>query len=209
MIQRKVQATQPVYLRTMSFSGYVFALVLVMATPGQTNTLLALAGATMGIRSALRLMWAAVAAYLGATLLLGVLFRPLVDAFPAIRAAVQIFGCGYLAYMAARLWEPRRTPPGRRVVTGRDVAVTTFLNPKNLLIAFVLLPVGWASEMQLALPILLTLAVITPLVESVWIIAGGVLGVAFRNRSKTLLPRGSAFALGVYAAILAGRTIAG
>lgn len=209
MLQRKVQAIQPVYLRTMSFSGYVFALILVVATPGQTNTLLALAGATMGIRSALRLIWAAIAAYLGATLLLGVLFRPLVDAFPAIRAAVQIFGCGYLAYMAARLWEPRRTPPGRRVVTARDVAVTTFLNPKNLLIAFVLLPVGWASETQVALPILLTLAVITPLVESVWIIAGGVLGVAFRNRSKTLLPRGSAFALGVYAAILAGRTIAG
>ena len=61
---------------------FALAVLAVLATPGPTNTLMAVAGATLGLRKGLRLIPAEVAGYLTSISLLIFVFQPVVAALP-------------------------------------------------------------------------------------------------------------------------------
>jgi len=130
----------------MHTSVFLFAIWGVLLTPGPTNTLLALSGASVGFRRSVPLMPLELAAYLLVAVPLAWMGSELMAARPLLGEAVRLCAAAWVMFLAATLW---RTPkPGAPVqrVTRRRVFVTTLLNPKALLFGLVLLPPGTSPQ---------------------------------------------------------------
>lgn len=125
-----------------AFALAVFAL---LAAPGPTNALLAVAGAGRGWRSALGSILAAPAAYLLAIAVLTIALAPLAAHLPAVMTALRI-GCAlYLLVVSVKLWrysyqrDMATTPVGASAIF-----TTTLLNPKSFVLATSVFPTGLA-----------------------------------------------------------------
>jgi threonine/homoserine/homoserine lactone efflux protein len=122
---------------------FALAVLAVLGTPGPTNTLLATAGATAGLRRSLPLIASEAAGYTVSILTLGLVLGPVVAGAPllagALRAAVGV----YLLSLALRLWRRGGAALATgAVVTPRQVVVTTLLNPKAIVFALGVVPFG-------------------------------------------------------------------
>jgi threonine/homoserine/homoserine lactone efflux protein len=181
---------------------FVLAVLAILGTPGPTNTLLATAGATVGLRQSLTLIAAEAAGYTISILTLGLVLGPAVATSPllagALRAAVGV----YLLSLALRLWRRGETAlVTGTVVTPRQVFVTTLLNPKAIVFALGVVPFGagrdvWPPYMLGFLLLLISVAV-------AWIAAGAMLGrVASRRGWDGAVPRVGAAAVGSFAVLL-------
>jgi threonine/homoserine/homoserine lactone efflux protein len=120
---------------------FALAVVILLATPGPTNTLLLAAGATSGFR-ALRVIPAEVLGYLTTILAIGYFVSDLPQTAPGFAVLLRIIVAGYLLYLAVRLWRAGlQSTAAARLITFRDVYVTTTLNPKALVFAVGVIPV--------------------------------------------------------------------
>lgn len=193
----------------MVSSGFLIGLALLLATPGPTNTLLALAGATQPPRAAAALLAAELSAYLTAVILLGAMVLWLGGGMDGLRPWLQAGAALYLLRVALRMWRARPDAAGAGTVHPRQIALTTLLNPKTLIIALVLMPPGWCSEPAVAAAHLLAMAALIPAAGAAWFIGGRGLAAAAGARLRRLIPRVSALLLGLFAMALAGRAAAG
>lgn len=196
----------------MISTAFLVGLVVLLVTPGPTNTLLFVAGATGPARLAPRLLGAEAAAYLTAVTLLGLALQPVLAAEPSIVLGLQLFAAAYLLNAAWRMWHRplRLTASATRPVTPRMIATTTLLNPKTLIIAFGLMPAGWNLHATLALVHLGLLALIVPIVGGLWFLTGhlGALKASPRT-TQAIVPRCSAVILAGFALLLARSAFAG
>jgi threonine/homoserine/homoserine lactone efflux protein len=120
---------------------FALAVAIVLATPGPTNTLLLTAGAASGLR-ALRLIPAEVLGYLTTIVIVGYFVGDLARTAPGFAVLLRIIVAGYLLTLAVRLWRAGlQAGTGARLITFRDVLVTTMLNPKALVFAIGIIPV--------------------------------------------------------------------
>jgi threonine/homoserine/homoserine lactone efflux protein len=183
----------------------ILALVVLLLTPGPTNTLMALAGAERGLRRAAALIPVELCAYLAVALPLAVAGASLIAAVPGLRPMVTAAAAAWVLWLAIRMWHrPRAALTGAATVTPLGVFVTTLLNPKALIVGLVLLP---------GTPLTLRVAVFSGLVVGaavVWICLGAAL--ARRGDGPTLgLPprvrRAAALWLGLLSAALALRAV--
>jgi len=124
----------------MNQTASLLATLALLAAPGPTNALLALAGAQQGPRQAIRLVPLVAATYLATILPLAALGAGLFARWPGAGGAIRFAAALWLLALARSLW--RADPPGAapRGITARQALLTTLLNPKALVIAFVLLP---------------------------------------------------------------------
>jgi threonine/homoserine/homoserine lactone efflux protein len=193
--------------------AFVLGLVALLATPGPTNTLLALGGATRGaIRPALPLLLAEVLAYLAAIIVTGVVMGSLfgsADGWSAgWRMALQLAAAGYLVLAAVKLWRQGPLSTGCGLVTPGMVALATLTNPKAVIIALALMPAGWADDLAIALPSLALIALLVPAIGFGWVLAGLFLSRGGGVTARRLLPRLSSLALGGFALLLARAALA-
>ena len=198
----------------MISGAFLLGLVLLLATPGPTNTLLALAGATQAPDKAVRLLlprllFAELAGYLSAVLLLGALMHVVGDGIALIRPALQAAAALYLALAALRMWRARGDMAAGAAVAPRQILATTLLNPKTLIIALVLMPAGWSGQGAVAATHLAAMALVIPLAGGAWFLGGRGLARAAGSRLRRAIPRASAVLLGLFAMVLAGRALAG
>ncbi len=147
---------------------FCFSVLAILATPGPTNTLLAISGASAGFRRSLPLVPAELIGYVTAILAIGLAVGPVLAA-TGLFLAFRIAAVAYLIYLSVRLW---RFPPldvaVQRVIKPRDVLVTTLLNPKALIFALVILPMQDAVWPRYLLGFC---AILVP-VSLLWILAG-------------------------------------
>lgn len=181
---------------------FLFAVWALLLTPGPTNTLLALAGASQGLRRAARLVPAELCAYLLVTVPLATFGAELLARDPGLATAVRLAAAAWVAYLAVKLW---RVVPGAAAgaVTAGRVFVTTLLNPKGLIIGLALLPRGGAPDFA---PHLVLFAGSIVAVALIWAAGGGLLkrGAA---EPPVLYRRAAACWLALLAAVLAGAAI--
>ncbi|MFG1298492.1 hypothetical protein V5F49_01730 [Xanthobacter sp. V3C-3] len=185
---------------TLAFLVAIWALLL---TPGPTNTLLALSGASSGLARSVRLMPAEIAAYLLVTVPLAVLGTEFLAREPLVASAVKLAAAAWVAFLAVGLWRIRTTEAAGGAVTARRVFVTTLLNPKGLIIGLTLLPRGTAPEFPLHLG-LFAASILG--VALIWAGGGAMLN---RGRATTplLYRRAAALWLAFLAVALAGAAI--
>lgn len=153
----------------MSPGESALVILVLLVTPGPTNTLLFLAGTERGWRRSLRLIPAELAGYLTGVFPLMLVGTGLLARFPMLQPAITILAAIWVAILAARLIRPSTATPADAVVSGRLVFVTTLLNPKALIFGLVLLP-GPAAASNLAIFVVEVIVV-----AAGWAAAGAVL----------------------------------
>ncbi|EYD73566.1 hypothetical protein Rumeso_04687 [Rubellimicrobium mesophilum DSM 19309] len=186
----------------MTLAETALALLVLLAAPGPTNTLLAIAGAERGLAPAARLIPVVLLGYLATTVPLALLGARLLESAPLAKALVTVAAAAWVLRLAVAMWRlPARGEVGPAVTSGR-IAVTTLLNPKALIVGLVLLPAPGATRLGLNLALLAgTLAVASLL----W----ALLGASLRRGARAGLPaswrRAASVWLGALALYLLGR----
>lgn len=151
---------------------FLFAIWGLLLTPGPTNTLLALSGASAGLRRSVRLMPAELAAYLLVVTPLALFGADLLARQPLAASAVKFPAAGWVAFLAVKLWRVEAGRAQMEAITPRRVFVTTLLNPKGLIIGLTLLPHGAAPVFLLHLGLF---AASVLMVAAIWAGAGGMM----------------------------------
>ncbi len=180
---------------------FILTVLAILGTPGPTNTLLATAGASVGMRRSLGLMPAESAGYLIAILFIGLVLGPIVAASPVVATTLRVLVAAYLLLLAVRLWRQGAAivTAQKAPITPRQVFVTTLLNPKSIIFALGVIPFGKPH-------VAVYLAGFIAMVLSValcWIAGGTVMGrVAQAAGRAGVVPRVGASAIGVFAVLL-------
>lgn len=189
----------------MSEPTFLLALALLLAVPGPTNMVLAVAGAQRGFRRGLPLVLAVVAGYLLTVSTLLLLAAPFLQAHPPVGRLVSILAAGWVLVLALRLW--RRDGRGEAPADLGFAALftTTLLNPKGLVIGLSLLPPAAAGEGLAAS--LAGLAGVVVAVSLLWLGFGAIAMRVLHRRHPLLMARGAAGSLLFFAAGMAGRAV--
>lgn len=176
--------------------AFCFVLLTLLAVPGPTNTLLALSGATAGLRRSLALVLGVLAGYALSTAAQRAVFATLFEGSSTLEMWLRVLVASYLVYLSIRLWSTRAIEESQ--IGGQRVFVATFLNPKALIIALVLMP----AEPIVPAFHFAALVVLTVAVSLVWIKAG-VLAKRFSGgRYALVFPKVAAVALVAFAAVI-------
>lgn len=137
----------------MTLAAFFTAILGLLLTPGPTNTLMGLSGASAGLGRAARLIPAEIGGYLTTILPLAFMGHGLLTNFPVAAQAVKLVAAAWVMVLAVRLWGRGSLDYMGGDITGWRVYVTTVLNPKALIIALVLLPApatpGFLSRLSL------------------------------------------------------------
>ena len=188
----------------MSDPTVLLALALLLAVPGPTNMVLAVAGADRGFRRGLPLVLAVVAGYLLTVSTLLLVAAPLLQAHPLIARLVTILAAGWVLMLALRLWRRDGRSETNADLGFAALFTTTLVNPKGLVIGLSLLPPVAGEGLWAALAGMVAVVVAISLV---WLGFGATAIRALQRRHPLLMARGAAGTLMFFAAGLAGRAV--
>lgn len=178
---------------------FVLTVLTILITPGPTNTLLAIGGASRGLRRGWPLLLGEAIGYGISITTIGAVLRPLLAPSPDAVLVLRVLVSGYLLYLAHRILRSRLVAGADTVITVRRVFVATLLNPKAMVFALVVVPFGAPS---VALYMLGFFAVLVP-VALCWIAFGAVLGrAAAGTRYERWILRAGALAITTFAVLL-------
>lgn len=194
----------------LSLSAFALAVLILLLTPGPTNTLLAVAGASRGLKASLPLVGAELAGYLTTISTLVFVAAPLLAGQPMAALVVKLASTVWVLLLAIRLWSHPPTAADPSAVTTLGVFATTVLNPKGLIIGLALIPPAFASSPEsfaAPLPYLGLFAVLVMLVALSWLTFGAAVLRLVAVANPLLFGRVAASFLILFAASLAGRAI--
>ncbi|MGY8634245.1 LysE family transporter [Bradyrhizobium sp. 14AA] len=167
----------------MTFLTFLTATCFLLAMPGPTNTLLATSGAGIGISRSLHLLAAELCGYLLAIALLRLALGPVVSGIPVAAVVLRVAVSVYILGLAVMLWRVNtRELRDGAAVTFRHVLITTLLNPKAMVFAFLLLPLQ-AGLLEL-LPWLAVIALQIVTAGAAWVTLGATLGRGARRLGR-------------------------
>jgi threonine/homoserine/homoserine lactone efflux protein len=124
----------------MSLAELSIAVLVLLLTPGPTNSLVLVAGAERGWMRAMRLIPAELAGYFLTVVPLTLVGSALLDGHAGLRTGLTLAAGAWVAVLAVRLWRVPDLGTDGRAVGARELFVTTALNPKALIFGLVLLP---------------------------------------------------------------------
>jgi threonine/homoserine/homoserine lactone efflux protein len=177
----------------MTVIELTFALLALLASPGPTNALLAMAGA-QGARG-VRLPLLVLATYVATVVPLTLWGSLWLDRLPDLKQGLTVAAGLWVGLMALKLWRTDQFSL-TEVVSPAQIGLTTLLNPKALVFGLVLLPTAPNTAVGFGLFGALVLAVST-----LWL----RLGASLPHRARPMVNRGGAVWLGLLAAVLLGR----
>jgi threonine/homoserine/homoserine lactone efflux protein len=126
----------------ISATAFASAIVILLAVPGPTNSLLFLSGAERGFRQSLKLLVGEAAGYLSVVIPLATAAAPFFESHPAAAAALKMTAAAWIMFLAFKLWRRPAALPGTSSVSVKGIFVTTLLNPKALVIGLTIMPPG-------------------------------------------------------------------
>lgn len=148
----------------------MLAIALLLLTPGPTNILLAIAGATGTSRQSVPLLLAGCLGYLVTIIPLVAFAGPLLAEHPLLASVLKLTSAAWVTLLAIKLWfTPLTELSETGLVTARQMFVTTMLNPKALIFGIAILPNGGFIE---TLPRLGIFTAIVLVVSVLWLSAG-------------------------------------
>lgn len=177
--------------------SFGLAVVALLAVPGPTNTLLFTAGATVGLKRAAHLLLAEVLAYNLAILTLLVLFRHLFASYGLPEMVFRIVAAAYLLVVATRLWK-YRWRVDHAPIAWPSVFMTTLMNPKAVVFAFLIFPVNSQTPARE----FAEFSLLTVLAGASWMTLGKVIGATISPSVRSAIPRFSSGVLMGFAVVL-------
>ena len=181
-------------------------IIVVLITPGPTNTLLAAAGIRQGTRRSLPLIGAELAGYLVSISAWGRFLAHAEVALPWLPPVLRIASGLYIAYLAVDMWRAAvALPDSAQPANGpRALFVATLLNPKALLFASTIFP-GVAFESAAAYGVAMSVfACLLVPIALAWIAFGAALGSGRLTWIDPVkMQRGASIVLGMFSLSLA------
>jgi threonine/homoserine/homoserine lactone efflux protein len=186
----------------MSLASFIIAAIIILFTPGPTNTILAASGAALGWRGSTLLPLAEASGYLVAVVAYLMLATSLADiaaAMPLLKGVAAL----WLMYSAWTLWtQPVRSGAMAPSVAMRHVFFTTILNPKAMLVGAILIP-GLADDVQAkAVAVYIVLSLVA---GAIWTSGGSLLP----RTARPYAYRVAAVVVGIFSVVAASSAIAG
>jgi threonine/homoserine/homoserine lactone efflux protein len=174
--------------------AFTLAVLVLLAVPGPTNTLLAGAGWTSGIARSLPLLLGELAGYNIAIAVYRNTLATMVPEGSGAQIALRLAIAAYLLFLAVRLW---RTAPDANVsaFTLRRVFVTTVLNPKALILALLIFPAPPAAVAVYTFGF----SALVVAVGTGWVVTGSLISQFTKTRYSLVAPRVCAVALAAFA----------
>ena len=184
-----------------SQSLFLLEVLSVLAVPGPTNSLLFVSGVTRGLWASLPLIFAELGAYSISISFLVLVLEPASRSHSTVGLLLRILCSVYLAQMAVWLWRwKEQKVPASHPITFRRVFLTTLINPKNLVFAFLIFP---RAGFTVFFPSLLGFSVICIVAASSWIAGGALLqSTGVHKTHLTWFYRGEAFLLAGFALVI-------
>nr|WKF59852.1 hypothetical protein HUO10_004363 [Paraburkholderia busanensis] len=181
-------------------------IVVVLITPGPTNTLLAAAGLRQGLRRSWPLIVAELCGYLVAISVWGHFLVQADHALPWLPSLLRVAAGLYIAYLAVDMWRAAVALPdsAQRSIGMRTLFLATLLNPKGLLFASTIFPAVAFAHLPAYLFAMSIFACLLVPIALAWIAFGAALGsgkLAWLNPVK--MQRGASIVLGVFSLSLA------
>ena len=185
--------------------AFAVAALLLLATPGPTNTLLATSGAAAGVKRSAHLVGAELLGYLFSITTLALVVGPFVRNAHALGVALRV-GCGaFLLYAAWRLWrEGSAALTSEEPVRFRRVLVATALNPKAVVFAFAIVPYLAQGQVAAAAPYMAALGAMIGAVGLAWISLGAGLRAGAHTSGGGVARRVGALVLCLFAVLISG-----
>ncbi|MFT0211669.1 LysE family transporter [Pseudomonas sp. F1_0610] len=155
---------------------FLAVVLTILLTPGPTNTLLASAGAQLGMRRACPLIFIEALGYLSAISFWGYFTGALAQLFPSLPPIIQLMSAFYILYLALKLWRSSQSHLAlQQGIRQHEVFLATLLNPKALILATVVFPIQtWQDMAHYSLYTGLFLMLLVP-IASFWIFLGSLL----------------------------------
>jgi threonine/homoserine/homoserine lactone efflux protein len=177
--------------------AFALSVLALLVVPGPTNTLLAGAGATRGVRRSLALLVGELAGY---NITVAVM-RQTLGAVANETSGAQLFlKCAvvaYLVFLAIRLWRAPLTA-GASGFTLRRVFVTTLLNPKGLIFSLFIFP---PPPTPIAAYFLAFSAMVVA-IGATWVVAGSLIAQFTKPSFSVIVPRICACAMAAFAIVV-------
>ena len=165
---------------TADFHPLVFLLgvLVILLTPGPTNTLLAAAGLAQGFWRAAPLVAFELVGYLLAITGWGVFLTSIEQYYPWVGTVVRVACSGYLIYLAVQIWRSTSTRlrSASHTIGPMAVFATTLLDPKGLLFASTIFPPHAFDNGQVYLAAMALFACAVVPIGAVWVAMGAVIG---------------------------------
>jgi threonine/homoserine/homoserine lactone efflux protein len=192
-------------LSATAFALLAVGIIVVLITPGPTNTLLAAAGLRQGVQRSLPLIAAELAGYLVSISAWGRFLAHAAHALPWLPSLLRVAAGLYIAYLAVDMWRAAVALPDSSQRTGgmRALFVATLLNPKGLLFAGTIFPAVAFTQMPAYVAAMLTFACLAVPVALAWIAFGAALGSGKLWLDPVKMQRGASIVLGVFSLSLA------
>ncbi len=178
--------------------------VLVLLSPGPTNTLLVASATKSGIRRAIPLLSAELVGYLTAIVTVDAFLRLSATDAVYTTTALRLVSAVYLLILAAKTWR-RDQAPKPCLVTWRQVLLTTLFNPKALVFSLFLQSLPRDAQPRL----LAEFSIIVPIIGTLWIIAGHGVAQAGGLRLTAFVPKATSIALTTFSVLLFLRVFQG
>ncbi|HEY4295667.1 MAG TPA: LysE family transporter [Paraburkholderia sp.] len=192
-------------LSTTAIALLAVGVVVVLLTPGPTNTLLAAAGLRYGVRRSLPLIAAELAGYLVSISVWGRFLAQAAHALPWLPSLLRVAAGLYIAYLAVDMWRAAVALPDSTQRTNgmRTLFVATLLNPKAVLFAGTIFPALAFTQMPAYVFAMLTFACLAVPIALAWIAFGAALGSGRLWLDPVKMQRGASIVLGVFSLSLA------
>lgn len=186
---------------------FLLAALALLASPGPTNTLLAASGAAAGFVRSLKLLLAESAGYAIAIGVVALVIGPAVAGSPLAGAILKLVASAWLIWSAWHLWqEGSNTLTRAEPVKFLRVFVTTFLNPKAIVFALVIVPYLKEGRVAEALPYLGALLLLIACVAVCWIATGAAIRASQVAGAGVVRKIGAA-ALALFGVLLSGSVL--
>lgn len=183
--------------------------LIILITPGPTNTLLAAAGLHRGIRRSMPLMAAELAGYSISIAAWGYLVTHAASFLAWLPTFMRIACSIYIAYLAVAMWRTAVALPSatHRAVGMRALFVTTLLNPKAMLFASAIFPASAFAGPAAYLQTMSVFAAALIPIGFLWITFGAALGTErLAWLSPARVQRGASIVLATFSVALAWTT---
>jgi threonine/homoserine/homoserine lactone efflux protein len=178
---------------------FILAVLVILATPGPTNTVMATAGASNREQGPWLFVAGELVGYFTIVLLARLLLLPLIAAWPPLELILKLAVVSYLLYAAVRLWRTGvKIDENERKIGPLLVFTTTLLNPKGLIFALSIIP----KEHPMLWAFFAGFAALIVVVGSLWFLFGKGLA-ALSGEHARVIPRVGATALIGFAGYLA------
>jgi threonine/homoserine/homoserine lactone efflux protein len=193
-------------LSTSAIALMTVGIVVVLLTPGPTNTLLASAGLRQGVQRSLPLIAAELAGYFLSISVWGHFLVQAARSLPWLPSLLRVAAGLYIAWLAVDMWRAAvALPDSAQRTTGiRTLFVATLLNPKALLFAGTIFPAAAFTHWPAYSLSMLIFACLLMPIGLVWIAFGAALGsgkLGWLDPAK--VQRGASIVLGVFSLSLA------